>query len=90
VCIGEEIEMKRTGQKVLRPEQRLSVLAMQFRGTRDEKQRAAIATEYARVVDRLIARGRWGEVPPPEDLLPDDRMPLAFFQHWGLPVPDGR
>jgi hypothetical protein len=82
--------MKRPARKTLRPEQRLGLLAMQFRGTKDEKERTKIATEYAKVVTRLIESGKWGEIPPPEDLLPDEQMPLAFFQHWALPLPNGK
>jgi hypothetical protein len=75
-------------KKRMRPEQRLGALAMQFRGTRKEADRCKITKEYAQVVDRLIKSGKWGEIPPPEDQLPDERMPLAFFKHFSLPVPE--
>jgi hypothetical protein len=55
---------------------------MQFRGTRIETERQAIADDYAQTVDRLIRSGRWHEMPPPEDQLPDDWMPTAFFEYW--------
>lgn len=71
-------------------EQQLGILAMQFRGTCDEAKRAGIAGEYARVVARLIQSGKWDEIPAFEDQLPDEQMPLAFFQYWELPVPNGR
>jgi hypothetical protein len=34
----------------------------------------------------------WEEqrIPPFEAQLPDDPMPLAFFQYWELPIPNGR
>jgi len=70
--------------------QRLGVLAMAFRGTREETERARIADEYARVVAQLIESGKWGEIPPLEDQLPDERMPSAFFEHWSLPFPNGQ
>jgi len=63
-------------------EERLGELAMRFRGTRDEADRRAIALDYGRAVDRLVRGGRWDEMPPPEDQLPDDWMPAAFFDNW--------
>jgi hypothetical protein len=71
---------------LLQDEARLGSLAMQFRGTRRDEERRAIAQEYSRAVDRLIHGGRWHEVPPPEDQLPDAWMPRAFFEYW-LPPP---
>jgi hypothetical protein len=62
----------------------LGILAAQFRGTRDEAQRAAIAEAYSQTVTQLIENGNWREIPPLEDQLPDDRLPEAFFQYWGL------
>ena len=81
--------MRRVGGKRLRPEQQLGRIAMEFRSTRDEKKRAEITAEYAKVVSLLIKGGKWREAPAPEDLLPDDRLPLAFFKYWLLPVPNG-
>jgi hypothetical protein len=66
------------------------MLAMAFRGTRDKTERDRIADEYAHVVGQLIESGKWGEIPPLEDQLPDERMPSAFFEHWSLPMPNGK
>jgi hypothetical protein len=63
-------------------EERLGALAMQFRGTRLDSERHDIAREYARTVHRLIQGGHWYEMPAPEDQLPDDWMPPAFFDYW--------
>ena len=60
----------------------LGVLAMRFRGTRDETARRAIATEYAQEVQRLIETGNWSEAPTFEEMLPDEWMPEAFFAYW--------
>ena len=42
----------------------------------------AVATEYAREVQRLIETGSWSEAPAFEDQLPDEWMPEAFFAYW--------
>ena len=66
---------------------------MQFRSTRDESVRDKVAADYERVVDKLIASRKWKEMPAFEDMLPDERMPKAFFKHWSIPFPhnpDGR
>ena len=63
-------------------EERLGGLAMKFRGTRRDAERRDIAADYAHTVERLIRSGRWHEMPPPEDQLPDDWMPAAFFDYW--------
>jgi hypothetical protein len=63
-------------------EDRLGYLAMQFRGTRNEAERRAIACDYADTVQRLIESGHWHESPAPEEQLPDDWMPKAFFEYW--------
>jgi hypothetical protein len=63
-------------------EERLGALAMQFRSTRRDSERQEIASEYTRTVHRLIQGGRWSEMPAPEDQLPDDWMPPAFFDYW--------
>jgi hypothetical protein len=60
----------------------LGELAMRFRGTRDEVQRRQIAEHYAQTVDRLVASGRWDEMPTPEDQLPDAWMPARFDEYW--------
>jgi hypothetical protein len=61
---------------------RLGELAMRFRGTLRETERRDIASEYAQTVEQLINSGDWDEMPPPEDQLPDDWMPIAFFDYW--------
>ena len=43
---------------ILRADQ-LGLLAMRFRGTRDESVRNAVATEYTELVQKLIAGGKW-------------------------------
>jgi hypothetical protein len=66
-------------------EERLGELALKFRGTRRDAERQAIAGEYSQTVDRLIHSGNWHEMPAPEDQLPDDWMPKAFFEYWSRP-----
>jgi hypothetical protein len=66
----------------MQDEERLGGLAMQFRGTRHEAERRAIAGDYAQTVGRLILSGRWQQMPSLEDQLPDDWMPAAFFEYW--------
>ncbi len=63
-------------------EERLGGLAMRFRGTRREADRLDIAKAYSETVERLIRSGRWHDMPPPEDQLPDDWMPPVFFEYW--------
>ena len=63
-------------------EQLLSKLAMQFRGTSDTRKRTQIAKEYRQVVKKLSEGGKWKDVPPPEDQLPDEFMPPEFNKHW--------
>jgi hypothetical protein len=60
----------------------LGLLAMDFRGERDDAKRRQIADEYARAVDRLIKSGNWQEMPSPEDQLPDECMPPNFYDYW--------
>lgn len=74
-------------KSVVSPEKQLCILAREFRGTRDEQQRAAIAREYAKAVNRLIKSKGWDEIPPLEDQLPDEWMPDAFFTYWSLRPP---
>jgi mannose-6-phosphate isomerase-like protein (cupin superfamily) len=71
--------------RTLKDEDRLGYLAMQFRGTRNEAERRAIACDYADTVDRLIKSGRWHESPAPEEQLPYDWMPKTFFEFWSNP-----
>jgi hypothetical protein len=68
-------------------ETQLGFLAMRFRNTSDESERDKVAAIYAHVVDQLIAGGKWDEMPAFEDMLPDERMPKAFFKFWSIPVP---
>ena len=63
-------------------EERLGMLAMKFRSTRDEAQRNFIAAEYTEIVNALITSGCWGEMPAFEDQLPDDWMPKSFNEYW--------
>jgi hypothetical protein len=67
---------------IAQDEDLLGWLAMRYRRTRDRADRNQIAKEYADVVDRLIRSGAWQHAPPPEDQLPDDDMPRAFFEFW--------
>jgi hypothetical protein len=60
---------------------------MRFRSTKDDAERDRVAAKYAHVIGKLIASGKWEEMPALEDLLPDERMPLAFFKFWSIPVP---
>jgi hypothetical protein len=86
--------MKTPREAKVPPEKQLCILAREFRGTRDEQQRAAIAGEYAQAVKQLIASNKWKRIPPLEDQLPDEWMPEAFFEFWSLRPPirrtDGR
>jgi hypothetical protein len=61
---------------------------MQFRGTRNESDRATIAKAYSQAVDELIESDNWRRIPPLEDQLPDGWMPKAFFKHWSLDRPE--
>jgi hypothetical protein len=76
--------------KKVPPETQLGLLAMQFRGARDEVKRAEVAAAYEQVVLQLIESGKWKDMPSFEDLLPDDRMPEAFFTFWSIPSPHGQ
>jgi hypothetical protein len=71
--------------RVTSDEERLGVLAMNFRGTRSDTERQAIANDYAQTVQRLIQSGSWDEMPPPEDQLSDAWMPAECFTHWSDP-----
>jgi hypothetical protein len=68
-------------------ETQLGLLAMRFRSTRDESGRDKVTAQYRHVVEKLIASGKWKEMPTFEDMLPDERMPEAFFIFWSIPVP---
>jgi hypothetical protein len=79
--------MKHIRRGSVPPQELLGVLAMQFRGTRDETARTGIAKSYSVAVDKLVKSGKWREMPPLEDQLPDDWMPSAFFDYWSLSPP---
>ncbi len=64
------------------PEERLCHLAREFRGDKDEEKRKLVAAAYETVVNELIASGTWVEIPPFEDMLPDEYMPETFFTYW--------
>jgi hypothetical protein len=84
---SEENAMKRAKEKPIPLEIMLGVLAMRFRGTRDEGERDAITREYAAVVTQLIESGKWKAMPTFENQLPDERLPKAFFDYWAIPCP---
>jgi hypothetical protein len=69
-------------KRIRSEERRLGRLAMKFRSTSSPAERNQIQAVYGEVVNNLINSGRWTEVPPPEDLLPDKRMPDEFFKYW--------
>jgi hypothetical protein len=77
-------------QKKVAPLRQLGILAMQFRGTRDEERRAGIAKAYEQAVTELIESKKWRGMPPLEDQLPDEWMPKAFFTFWSLRPPPRR
>jgi hypothetical protein len=60
----------------------LGRIAMRFRRAASQAERKKLAQEYAEVVERLIQGGCWQEAPPPEDQLPHDYMPSAFYSFW--------
>jgi hypothetical protein len=79
--------MRQSRQPGMPPETQLGLLAMKFRGTRDESERDKVTAAYERVVNELIASKQWDEMPTFEDMLPDERMPKSFFDHWLIPSP---
>jgi hypothetical protein len=87
-CAGEGGDMRQNEPVKIPLETQLGLRAMRFRSTRDEAERDQVAVEYEHIVDKLIASGKWQEMPPFEDMLPDERMPKAFFKFWSIPVPD--
>ena len=85
--------MKQSQQRGMTLATKLGLLAMQFRSTRDESVRDKVTADYERVVNELIESGQWEEMPAFEDMIPDERMPEAFFGFWSIPSPcnrDGR
>lgn len=81
--------MGKARQKKVPLQTQLGLLAMRFRGSRDEAERAEIAEAYGRAVVELIESGKWKEMPAFEDMLPDERMPQAFYNFWSIPSPHG-
>ena len=65
---------------IVKDEELLGPLAMQFRRAEDGAERREVANRYADAVGRLIRSGMWHEAPPPEDQLPDADMPRSFFE----------
>jgi hypothetical protein len=55
--------MKRAKQKQIPLETMLRILAMRFRGSRDEGERDAMTQEYAAVVTRLTESGKYKVMP---------------------------
>ncbi len=79
--------MKSKQPSKVRPEKQLGILAREFRGTRDEQERAAIAERYAEAVRQLMKSKKWKRIPALEDQLPDEWMPEQFFAFWSLQPP---
>jgi hypothetical protein len=79
--------MKPIRESNVPPEKQLCILAREFRGTRDEQERTAIAGKYAQAVLQLIDSKKWKRMPPLEDQLPDQWMPEEFFAYWSLQPP---
>jgi hypothetical protein len=74
--------MNPASPNIVQDEARLGTLSMRFRGTRRDSERRDIAKDYSQTVVRLIVGGKWHEMPPPEDQLPDTWMPEEFFEYW--------
>ncbi len=79
--------MKSNRQKRVPPGRRLGILAMEFRGTRDEAERTTIAQAYSQAVTELIDSNNWKRIPLLEEQLPDEWMPEVFFTYWSLLPP---
>jgi len=45
---------------------------------------SSIKYDYEQAVKRLINSGKWFDMPPFEDQLPDDMMPQIFFDYWSV------
>jgi hypothetical protein len=74
--------MKSIPLNIAHDEERLGGLAMRFRGTQLDAERRDIAMDYSKTVERLIASGKWHQMPSPEDQLPDAWIPAGFFKYW--------
>jgi len=81
------LSMNTRQKKKVPSAKQLSILAMQFRGTRDEAERTSIAQAYSKAVAELIVSKEWRRIPPLEDQLPDEWMPGSFFEYWSLRPP---
>jgi hypothetical protein len=68
--------------EIAQDEELLGTLAGRYRRAEGRVERVQIAKEYAEAIDRLIRSGVWHNAPPPEDQLPDEDMPRAFFEFW--------
>jgi hypothetical protein len=79
--------MRRPRQQKIPLEAQLGLLAMRFRSTTDVSERDKVVAAYEHVVSQLIESGKWEEIPSFEDMLPDERMPEAFFNFWSIPIP---
>ena len=55
--------MGQSRQPTIPSETKLGLLAMRFRSTRDESERDKVAADYKCVVEKLIASGKWDEMP---------------------------
>jgi hypothetical protein len=58
--------------------ERLGKLAAEFRSAKSDEERKKIAKSYRNTWKRIVENG-FDEVPPPEDMLPDDYMPKSFL-----------
>ena len=76
--------MKPKRHPTAKPEKQLQILAREFRGTRDENERASVADRYAKAIEQLIKSNKWKKIPTLEDQLPDEWMPDHFFTYWSL------
>jgi hypothetical protein len=67
----------------------LSRLAMRYRNreNRNDASRAAIAAEYAVVLERIIANEDWDSMPAFEDQLAAEHMPQAYWDYLGMERP---
>lgn len=60
----------------------LESIAIEFRNSETPKERFIVALKYEREVNRLIANRDWKTKP--ENVLPDEWMPLSFYRYWKL------
>lgn len=74
-------------KSVKKLEQELALLAMEFRGNKDEESRKSVTAKYAKVVSQLVKSGKWKYMPTMEEQLPDEYLPDEFFTYWELTNP---